>query len=59
MVYYYDETGGTLIAVVQRADAAGDTCVAGPSNFVEPCEEACTPLDGGSAPATECGDAGD
>jgi hypothetical protein len=47
------------MAVVQRPDAAGDTCVAGLGNFVEPSEETCTPLDGGSAPATECGDAGD
>ena len=53
----YYSTAGELVAVVQRQDAFGDTCIAGPADFVEPCDQSCTPLDAGTAPA--CADAGD
>ncbi len=42
---------GALVAVVERADIVGDTCIAGPAGWVEPCDQSCTGIDSGAPPA--------
>ncbi len=54
MIYYFDPQSQKLVAVVQRFDAAPDTCLAGPPGFVEPCYQTCHFT---STATTECPDA--
>jgi hypothetical protein len=49
-LYYYG-SDGSLVAVVVRQDASGDTCATGPAGWIEPCNAACTAIDAGSLPA--------
>jgi hypothetical protein len=55
-IYYFDLQSQALVAVVQRQDGGfGDTCLAGPSGFVEPCDQTCNFT--GNTPTAACPDA--